>query len=367
MSFRLIWVLMLLISVAKAADPDFVRLNQVQYIGSHNSYHAGFGPSEAELWKKTQPEQFASLDYRHPDLAQQFDDGVRQIELDVYADAKGGRYSHPAIDKLVAEAGLPPDPPFADAAIMQKPGFKVMHIQDVDQRSNCQPLKACLEQVREWSKQHPQHLPLFVLLETKDDPLQVKFTSVMPEPFNTATLNALDAEIRSVFPRKQYITPDDVRGRYRTLNRAILKRGWPGLDASRGKILFLLDQRKVTAAYLKGHSALRGRVMFTNSTPGEPDAAFIERNDGPASEITRLVRERYLVRTRTDADLKEPRANDIRRRGSMMGSGAQLLSTDFPRNEPADTGYVVQFPSGRNARCTPVISITACRFGDLHD
>jgi hypothetical protein len=134
---------------------------------------------------------------------------VHQIELDVYADAKGGRYSHPAINKWVADAGLPADPPFADPAIMQEPGFKVMHIQDVDQRSNCQPLRACLEEVREWSNRHPRHLPLFILLETKEDPLDLKLNTVTPERFNTTTLDALDAEIRLVFSRQQYITPDD--------------------------------------------------------------------------------------------------------------------------------------------------------------
>ena len=338
-------------------------LNQLQYIGSHNSYHAGFGPSETKVWKKTAPHDFASLDYGHPSLTRQFDDGVHQIELDVYADSMGGRYSHPAINRLVADAGLPADPPFADAAAMQKPGFKVMHMEDVDQRSNCQPLTACLEQIRAWSNRHPRHLPLFILLETKDDPLKLKFPTVTPEPFNTATLDALDAEIRSVFPRGQYITPDDVRGHYSTLNVAIRKAGWPSLNAARGKLLFLLDQRKVTAAYLKGHPSLRGRVMFTNSTPGEPDAAFVERNDGPAADITDLVREGYLVRARTDADL----SNDTQRRDTMMGSGAQLLSTDFPRNEGSDTGYVVQFSGDANVRCNPVLSGNPCRSQDLHD
>ena len=65
--------------------------------------------------------------------------------------------------------------------------------------------------------------------------------------------------------------------------------------------------------------------MFTDSTPGEPDAAFIERNDGPASEITSLVRAGYLVRARTDADLKEAKSNDTRRRDAMMSSGPARL------------------------------------------
>jgi hypothetical protein len=94
-------------------------------------------------------------------------------------------------------------------------------------------------------------------------------------------------------------------------------------------------------------------MMFTNATPGAPDAAFVERNDGPAEEITQLVKAGYLVRTRTDADLKEARAGDVGRRDAMMESGAQILSTDFPGGEPAGSGYVVGFPCGWVARYDP--------------
>ena len=338
---------------AACAANAHLRINQLQYIGSHNSYHAGMGPSEARLWKTMAPESFAALDYRHPTLTRQLDDGVRQIELDVYADESGGRYAHPMIDRLVEDEGLPPDPPFADPAVMQAPGFKVMHMQDVDQRSTCQPLIACLTEVRSWSRAHPRHLPLFVLLETKDAPSHYEFPTVVPVPFDSKVLDALDAEIKSVFSRREYVSPDDVRGDYPTVNAAIRERGWPRVDEARGKIIFLLDQRSVGPAYLRGHDSLRGRVIFTNAVPGEPDAAFIERNDGPADEITRLVEAGYLVRTRTDADLKEARANDPTRRDAMMASGAQILSTDFPRNEPASTGYEVSFPGDPVARCNP--------------
>jgi Phosphoinositide phospholipase C, Ca2+-dependent len=341
------------IAGATGLASDGLRINELQYIGTHNSYHAGLGAGEARVLKARAPEFFATLDYSHPTLTRQLNDGVRQIELDVYADARGGRYAHPVIEKWVAKAGLPADPPFADPAVMQTPGFKVMHIQDLDQRSTCQPLVACLLEVRRWSRAHPRHLPLFILLETKDAPLRAEFASVIPEPFDTRTLENLEAELESVISRQEYIDPDDVRGGYPTLNAAIRAGGWPTVEAARGKIIFLLDQRSVGPAYLRGHESLRGRLMFTNGSPGAPDAAFIERNDGPAEEITQLVKAGYLIRTRTDADLKEPRARDTTRRDALMASGAQILSTDFPRNEPASTGFAVSFPCGQMARDNP--------------
>ncbi len=339
-----------------------IRLNQIQVIGSHNSYHAGLAPSEFLLLQKRDPETAAHFEYRHPPLDVQFSRGVRQVELDVYADSKGGRYANPAWPKFIALAGLPPDPPFDPKGIMEKPGFKVLHVQDVDYRSTCEPFTQCLSVIFDWSKAHPRHLPLVVLVETKEGKPD-HFFQVTPEPFTPAIFDALDREILSVFPRSHLITPDDVRGRHATLEEAILKEGWPTLESARGKVIFLLDQRKAGPAYLEGHPSLRGRVFFTNAEPGSPDAAFVEVNDplkDPAL-IPSLVRRGYLVRTRTDADLEQARAGDVKQRDTALASGAQFLSTDFPFEERAKwTGYSVSFPEGTIARCNPVLKPAGC-------
>jgi hypothetical protein len=245
---------------------------------------------------------------------------------------------------------------------MNKPGFKVMHVQDVDYRSTCQPFIACLEQVRQWSHAHPNHVPIFILVETKQGKPRGELHLTEPEPFTSATFDALDAEIRSVFPPSEMITPDDVRGHYDTLNEAVLGGNWPTLASARGKVVFLMDQRPVGPVYLAGHPSLRGRVLFTNSEPDEPDAAFIERNDGPAEDITSLVRKGYLIRARTDSDTKQARINDTSTRDAMIASGAQLLSTDYPINEPArwPGNFVVTLPGKVVARCNPVNAPATC-------
>jgi hypothetical protein len=163
------------------------------------------------------------------------------------------------------------------------------------------------------------------------------------------------------------ITPDEVRGSYETLQQAVLAGNWPTLETARGKVIFLMDQHSVGPVYLAGHPALRGRVLFTNASPGEPDAAFIERNDGPAAEIDELVRKGYLVRTRTDAETKEARVNDTARRDSMLTSGAQILSTDYPSGEPAKWpgGFIVTLPEGLDARCNPVNKPVGCDSGSV--
>jgi hypothetical protein len=347
---------------APRSHPDAsVRINQIQVIGTHNSYHARLLPGIAKVLEQNDTEAFKALDYAHADLATQLNHGILQIELDIFADSKGGRFAHPLGPALVAQAGLPADPdPYPDV-VMLKPGFKVMHVQDIDYVSNCQPFVACLRIVRTWSRAHPEHVPIFILVETKQSVPDAKIAWTVPEPYTSATFDALDAEIPSVFSRNEIITPDRVRGRHRTLDEAVRNGGWPTLEQARGKVIFLMDQKEVGPIYLEGHPGLRGRVLFTNATPGDPDAAFVEENDGSAATISSLVRKGYLIRTWADSDTAEARTNDTRRRDEALNSGAQIVSTDCPSFEVANrSGYFVALPNGSPARCNPVIRSSHC-------
>ena len=339
-----------------------VHINQIQVIGSHNSYHAGLTPGVGKMIKAQNPKAFDDLDYQHGTLTTQLDHGIRQVELDIYADAKGGRYAHPFGANFApgGQAAFDPD------GVMKKPGFKVMHLQDLDYVSNCQPFIACLTELRAWSKAHPDHTPLFVLVETKTQGPIPGVPMVTPEPFTPEVLDALDAEVASVFPADERITPDQVRGAHKTLPEAVADGGWPTIRQARGKTVFLLDQTNVTANYIAGHPALAGRVLFTNGKPGDADAAFVEENDGPPGLITKLVKEGYLVRTRSDADTHEGRSGDTTHRDAALSDGAQIISTDYPWFEPSRwTGYQVSLPGKAVVRCNPVTAPKGCVDGGL--
>jgi Phosphoinositide phospholipase C, Ca2+-dependent len=195
--------------------------------------------------------------------------------------------------------------PLEDPA-WQQPGIKVFHIADLDYATTCVQLTTCLQQVRDWSDDNPGHVPLPILLELKQsDRRAVEQGGVVAPAWDGAALNALDAEIRSVFSEREMITPDDVRRPGWTLERSVLRRGWPSLERSRGKVLFLLDNDPgpIRDAYTAGRPSLQGRVLFTNSRAGNQDAAFIKRNEprgANTAQIRDLVRSGYLVRTRSD-------------------------------------------------------------------
>jgi len=129
---------------------------------------------------------------------------------------------------------------------------------------------------------------------------------------------------------------------------------------ARGKVVFLLDQRKIESVYLDGHDALRGRLAFTNATPGAPDAAFTECNECGADEINALVRRGYLVRARADDPAQgQGVRNDGTRRDVVLSSGAQMISTDYPVHEPSEHGYAVGLPGDVAVHCNPVLTTAA--------
>jgi hypothetical protein len=340
-----------------------VRLNQIQVVGSHNSYHLEAPKAEADLRALVDPAGQRALEYAHAPLPEQFGtQEVRQIELDVFADPSGGLYAKPLIRTLTNGGPYAPE--------MDQPGTKVLHIQDIDYHSTCLSLVACLQQVKAWSDAHRGHVPIAVLIELKDEPLPpvAGLPFVTPVPWTAERMDALDAEIRSVFRGNRMITPDDVRGRSETLEKAILTKGWPTLARSRGQVMFLMDNGgDFRTRYLEGHPSLKGRVMFTNSTPGEPDAAFVKENDPTGAAQARIadeVRRGYIVRTRADTDTTQARTGDTTMRDAALASGAQWVSTDYP--EPGmsarfGTSYVVELPGGVVARCNPVNAPRWCR------
>jgi len=339
------------------------RLHQIQVLGSHNSYKEAIAPSLFGLFLAQSPEVARSLEYGHLPLGEQLRRGLRQLELDVYHDPTGGRYARPAGLEWVRAAGLPPGPPFDPGGEMLTPGLKVLHVQDLDFRSSCLTLQRCLGVLREWSEEHPRHLPVVVTMNAKDERIE-RPDFVEPLPFDGAALDLLDSEILTALGRNRLLVPDDVRGELASLEAAVLSRGWPALDAVRGRFLFVLDEGgEKLESYVRGHAALAGRVMFVNAPPGRPEAAFLILNDPLAQgeEIRQRVGQGYLVRTRADADTAEARLGDTTRRAAAFASGAQFVSTDYYDESPAfGTGYRVELPGGGVARCNPLTAESSC-------
>jgi hypothetical protein len=302
-------------TVATAAEPkalDELRINQLQTIGTHNSYHIRIpGKSKREV-----PE----WNYNHAPLDVQLDRGVRSFELDLHY--KDGE-------------------------------FEVFHVPLLDEGTTCRKLSDALATVRKWSDAHPTHVPISFLFELKKEGpgLDRRIREVDAEGFDR-----LDQVLCAGFPAQRRIAPDDVRGKAPTLREAVTSQGWPTLGASRGKVFFILhDEGAKREIYTRDHPSLRGRAMFVRSDDTREDAATLVL-DNPRSELVgKMAKAGYFIRTRADADLRGTVADKQARRDAALASGANILSTDFPSGEAqADTGYVVEFPDAAQARVNPV-------------
>jgi hypothetical protein len=333
-----------------APETPGLKLNQIQIIGTHNSYHAGPTPEESALIRKSDPIEADGLDYRHQSLTKQLDAGMRMLEIDIHADPKGRRFEHSEIQDKLANAGIADAPWPYPTSIMSKPGFKVMHKPRTDFRSNCQPFTACLSEIRRWSEQHKEDVPLYMFIEAKDGP---KLTP--------ADCDELDREILSVFSRNELFLPEDLLGNHTTLREAIKSDGWPEVDQVRGKLIFLMSRADVTSVYEAGYPGLKGRVLFTNGPLDDTNSAYTQVSEPNIEKIQKLVRDGLLVYTRADADTAEGRSGDVTRRETAIASGAQLISTDYPPSEPARwSGYTAFFPNHAVARCNPVNTHPPC-------
>ncbi len=307
------------------ASASGLRLNDIQVIGSHNSYKLAMSPDRFESLQSTNPEVALSLDYEHVSLEEQLDMGLRILELDVFYDPTGEHYTWPEGEQ---PAG----------------GFRVMHVQDLDDRSHCSTLRRCLETLDSWSVRSPDHLPVVVTVNAKDQQIdQPGF--VVPLPFSAQAWDDLDAVVQEKLGSK-LMTPTSVATDAGPM--------WPSLDAARGRFLFVLDEGgEKRDSYLARE---RDAAFFANLPAEHPQAAFLIVNNPVADfdRIQSLVREGFLVRTRADADTEEARTGNTERRDRAFASGAQFISTDYYLPAKFGTGYVVELPNGQAARCNPV-------------
>jgi len=326
----------------ETAPSNPLRLNDIQVVGSHNSYRIMPPPEELAALDRVRPNLGAGLTYDHPPIARQLDLGVRQLELDIAADPRGD---------------------WRGSA--EEPGFKVTHIPGLDERTHCNLLRQCLADIRAWSQRNPRHLPIIITIDAKDTPSNLAGARA-PIPIDAARLDELDAEFVAGLGRDKLIVPDQVRANAATLREAVLGEGWPLLENARGKIMVIFDVRPALAElYRAGRPNLQGRIMFAPYKSDQPEASvFIYQSAvGPAGdEIRGLVRQGFIIRTRSDANTIQARTGDRSMMEAAAASGAQIVSTDYYPGAPDPLGvkFVLTLPGDVLARCNPVRRMSGC-------
>jgi len=347
-------VSILMLSGETAAQPfhvDSVPINHIQVIGTHNSYRKAMDPGIMRTMRLLDsffwcgPSPASQLQYSHVPIAEQLGVyGMRSLEIDIHHDPEGGRYYYRRGNFLGWKK--------ADSGVeeLKKPGHKVFHIADVDYNTHHYTFRDVLFEVKKWSDRNPRHLPIYVLVEPKEDGPgdHVKAFGLVPTlKFDSLAWAMADDDIRAVFGEnmRQVFTPDELRGKYASLREAVMKRGWPKLGDMRGRIVFIIHGHVRHAdKYAEHHPSFRGRPMFVQSKADREHAAFIKLDNPFEPAVTEHVQLGFMVRTRTDTPGHEARRNDTSMREAAFQSGAQILSTDYYRPDPRLSDFQVKFP-----------------------
>jgi hypothetical protein len=340
--FILVWSFSNVIAEEPIRASRELQVNELQLLGTHNSYHLAPDKVAMELIRSVVPSEAKAIDVSQRVISDQLSQlGVRHLELDLYLDPKGGLFSKPAAYSMALDQKIEV-PEFDEKKRMFEPGIKILHSPDFDYRTTVYTLTDALIEIKEWSDANQTHVPIFVLLELKSDSFS---PLTRPVVWDERGFEELEKTILKIWPRDRILTPDDVRGEKETLREAISGIGWPAIEKVRGKIGFLLDNEgKVRDDYLSKSEILAGRLLFVSVDRRHPAAAWMKRNDpvGSFDEIRSLVASGFMVRTRADAGTIEARMNDETRMRKAISSGAQLISTDFLEADQRFSSYRVQ-------------------------
>ena len=144
---------------------DVLRMNHVQAVGTHNSYHVD-PANGVPPWS-----------YTHRPLDEQLEEqGVRQFELDLYYYG----FETPS-------------------------HFEVFHLPSADDETTCRMFVDCLRRLADWSDAHPAHHPIVILLEPKDDfgrrPALAELSGPGHEEDHHARIGDSSRKIAKTFPR----------------------------------------------------------------------------------------------------------------------------------------------------------------------
>lgn len=368
--------------------PKDLKINQIQVIGTHNSYAKkrdavimdfvdpiltnlfqnyakSIDPEGQGKWNEFHPNlnelTFKEMiSYSFPDFKAQLNAGLRSLAIDIVYDPVGGTFSKPAVYEAMKAKGITNYQPF-DATGLETPGFKVMHMPDVDFLSHYNTFEAALTDLKTWSDKNPTHAPVYIMIEAKDKGFPIFPNSAKVTPFSSDIYDALDQTLVAILGREKIIAPDDVRGDYKTLNEAVLNKNWPTVQASQGKFIFLLLPGGAgltsESAYVKNHESLKDRIMFVKANAGEAHAGFLLLDNAIVrqNDIQQYVKQGYMVRTRSDIETYEAKVNDYSRAKAAFKSGAQVISTDYYQDtNNYGTSYKVELPSNKPIQVNPL-------------
>ncbi|MBO7178436.1 MAG: hypothetical protein J6V69_04980 [Clostridia bacterium] len=282
-----------------------VKYNEVAFLATHNSYQR----LATDLTKEFQIpfrvlalglKNFNKNDFENDTLTAQFEMGIRSIEIDVEA-------------KVVGDAT----------------SFVVMHKPVFDSATTCLDFGVALEEIVMWSNHNPNHLPISIIIESKQDVAPLDNLKIFDVEHAVAFDNLLKEKLG-----EKLITPADMLGTYSNFKEMRESDGWMTLKDMLGKVIVILHENKMTEDYVAMDETMRTQAMFPSLLYKQRDrdyASFIIDNN-PKKTVQRketFESGNYIVRTRADS---YPKYSD-ERYALAERCGSQIITTDYcPRS-----------------------------------
>ncbi len=285
------------------AYADGVKLNEVTFIGTHNSYQLLATKQKRAYSKFVEAITFGhekdkKLYFEMDTLTTQLDNGVRNLEIDIEAEVDG--------DKV---------------------DFIVFHHHPLDNVSSCYNFEKALEEIALWSDNNPGHLPVSILVEPKN--IEKEKNGI--KEFSLTYADELDAAVRRALGDK-LVTPADMLGDYESFEQMRAADGWATLEEMRGKVILLLHPCDATEDYINIDTSIKTQAIFPMLRPEDAErdcASFILDNEPEEATVNNKVNAdglRLIVRTRAD---NYPTFSD-ERYAAADKCGSHIITTDYP-------------------------------------
>lgn len=300
---------------------DGVKFNEVSFIATHNSYERAGGENYKKLYSKLSDLTFGLVSaeralFESENLTDQFECGIRSIEIDIETKLSGEDIS-----------------------------FVVSHKPGVEISSNCYDFETALQEIKLWSDNNPNHLPITVIIEPKKNVPPIGGL----KNFSVGFAKELDNVIRRTLG-DTLLTPADMMGSYSSFKEMRENDGWLPLSETLGKVMILLHDTTVTEGYIALDKSIKTQAMFPMLRADDADrdcAAFLLVNDArdalKKSQSLRIDK-KLCVRTRTDNFYTPEDKCEI---ADAAQSGSNIISTDHPVFNTGRTGdYTVTFDGG---------------------
>lgn len=288
-------------NLQKAFD-DGIRFNEVAFLGTHNSYQL-LATAPRRIYDKIcqiipTGKKGDKLGFEMDTLTVQLEKGVRNLEIDIETVDDGKSIS-----------------------------FIVTHDPILDNVSSCYDFKKALEEIRLWSDNNPNHLPITIIIEPKGKVTEINNM----KKFSVDYANALGETVKNALG-DTLLTPAQMMRDYASFEEMRLADDWLTLKETLGKVIVLLHDCDITDDFIAQDETIKTLPIFPMLRFEDIDksyTSFILENEPDiaiGNNSTSIGTYNVIVRTRADSF---PNFSDERYIDT-DSCGSHIITTDYP-------------------------------------